>query len=210
MVKTKRHDVATESRILDAARQIFRQKGYAGARMEEIAEKAQINKSMLHYYYRSKERLFEVVFTSDVGEMAPHIIQLLVSDLPLLDKIRAFVGAYLDMITAHPYIPGFVINELNRNQGDLLQTIRSRAGGLDQLTVFFRQVETEIWQGRIRPVDPRHLLITMISACVFPFIARPIIQMALQLDEAGFQAFIEERKQHLTNFIISGLVIRAV
>lgn len=210
MVKTKRHDVATEARILDAARQIFRQKGYAGARMEEIAEKAQINKSMLHYYYRSKERLFEVVFTSDVGEMAPHIIQLLVSDLPLLDKIRAFVGAYLDMITAHPYIPGFVINELNRNQGDLLQTIRSRAGGLDQLTVFFRQVETEIWQGRIRPVDPRHLLITMISACVFPFIARPIIQMALQLDEAGFQAFIEERKQHLTNFIISGLVIRAV
>ncbi|MCY7351922.1 MAG: hypothetical protein LH606_14850 [Cytophagaceae bacterium] len=161
---------------------------------------------MLHYYYRSKERLFEVVFTNDVGHMAPHIIQLLVSEQPLLEKIRAFVSAYLDIIIEHPYIPGFIINELNRNEGDLLKTIKSKAQGFDQMSTFFRQVEHEIAQGRIRPVDPRHLLITMVSACVFPFIARPVIQMALQLDEAGFQTFIEERKQHVTDFLISGLV----
>lgn len=208
MAKGEKHDIATEARILEAARQVFRQKGYVGARMEEIAVKAQINKSMLHYYFRSKERLFEVVFNADVGHMAPRVIELLVADRPLLEKIPAFVEAYLNLILEHPYIPGFIINELARNEGELLQKVKASAPGIDFLSGFFRQVEDEIREGRIRPVDPRHLLITMTSACVFPFLARPMIKMALHLDDDGFQAFVEERKTHITEFILSGLAVQ--
>jgi AcrR family transcriptional regulator len=207
MAKPKTHDLATEARILEAARQVFRQKGYVGARMEEIAEKAHINKSMLHYYFRSKERLFEVVFQADAGQMAPYIIGLLTADRPLLEKIPAFVEAYLTVILEHPYIPGFIINELARNEGELLQKVRAQAPGIDFLGTFFAQIDEEIHLGRIQPVDPRHLLLTMLSACVFPFLARPLIKMALHLDEAGFQAFVEERKTHVTQFILSGLTV---
>jgi len=207
MAKTKNHDLATEARILEAARQVFRQKGYVGARMEEIAERAQINKSMLHYYFRSKERLFDVVFEDDAGRMAPRMAELLVADQPLLEKIPAFVDAYLGLLLEHPYIPGFIINELARNEGERLEKARAKAPVGPILDVFFQQVRTEISQGRIRPVDPRHLLVTMLSACVFPFLARPMIKMALHLDETGFQAFVEERKTHVTQFILSGLAV---
>lgn len=207
MAKRNTHDLATEARILEAARQVFRQKGYVGARMEEIAERAQINKSMLHYYFRSKERLFDVVFEADAGHMAPRIAELLVADRPLLEKIPAFVDAYLSLILEHPYIPGFIINELARNEGELLEKARAKAPAGPILDVFFRQVRDEISQGRIRPVDPRHLLITMMSACVFPFLARPILKMAMNLDEAGFQAFMEERKTHVSQFLLSGLAV---
>lgn len=207
MAKTRKHDLATEARILEAARQVFRQKGYVGARMEEIAEKAQINKSMLHYYFRSKERLFEVVFDADAGHMAPRIVELLTADRPLLEKIPAFVDAYLSLIIEHPYIPGFIINELARNEGELLEKARTKAPGGPILDVFFRQVRTEIEQGRIQPVDPRQLLVTMMSACVFPFLARPVLKMAMNLDEAGFQALMEARKNHISHFLLSGLAV---
>ena len=95
MVNSERKN-NTEERILESARQIFQAKGLQGARMQEIADKAGINKAMLHYYYRSKELLFEAVFEEAANRIFPKIVELLNTDYPLFEKIEYFVD-YFDI-----------------------------------------------------------------------------------------------------------------
>ena len=105
----------TEEKILEAAKQVFQIKGLAGARMQEIADVAGINKALLHYYFRTKEKLFTVIFRFALKELQPQVIGILNSDLSLEDKIRAFVEKYLNIIKKNPSLPQFVINQLNQN-----------------------------------------------------------------------------------------------
>jgi AcrR family transcriptional regulator len=202
MAGTK-HDVATEARILKAARDVFRAQGYAGARMEEIAARAQINKSMLHYYYRSKEKLFEVIFQSDIAEIAPLLQSVMFSDLPLFEKIRTFTREYIEVMQRLPYVPGFIIHELSRNPTELVRSMQTRVG--PDLGPFYRQVNEAVARGEIRPIDPGQLLVSIMATCVFPFVGKPVVQMALQLDEAGFDAFLEARKTHVAELILLSL-----
>jgi TetR/AcrR family transcriptional regulator len=202
MAGTK-HDLATEARILEAARAVFRAQGYAGARMEEIAARAQINKSMLHYYFRSKEKLFDVIFQSDVAEIAPLLQTVMFSDLPLFEKIRRFAHEYIDVLRRLPYVPGFILHELSRNPTELVRSLQARVG--PDLQPFYRQVEAAVARGEIRSIEPDQLLISLTAACVFPFLGKPVVQMALQLDETGFDAFLEARKEHVVELILHSL-----
>ena len=105
----------TEEEILNAAKEVFQQKGMAGARMQEIADKAKINKALLHYYYRSKQLLFEAVFKNAFRLLAPQIGKVLNDDTELFDKIRNFTDSYVSFVIKHPYLPNFVTQELNSN-----------------------------------------------------------------------------------------------
>ena len=112
---TKHKDNKTEEQILEAAQKIFQAKGMDGARMQEIADKASINKAMLHYYYRSKQLLFEAVFKKSFALLAPQLNAILNDDSSLEDKIKNFTHNYISFIIKHPYLPNFIIQELNRN-----------------------------------------------------------------------------------------------
>ena len=114
----------TETEILIAAKEIFQQKGMAGARMQEIADKAKINKALLHYYYRSKQLLFEAVFKSAFSLLAPQLNKVLNDDSDLFEKIRKFTENYVSFVIKHPYLPNFVIQELNKNP-EFVQKLRS-------------------------------------------------------------------------------------
>ena len=105
----------TETEILIAAKEIFQQKGMAGARMQEIADKAKINKALLHYYFRSKQLLFEAVFKSAFSLLAPQLNKVLNDDSDLFEKIKRFTESYVSFVIKHPYLPNFVIQELNKN-----------------------------------------------------------------------------------------------
>ena len=98
---------------LSAAREVFLQKGFAGARMQDIADEAGINKALLHYYFRSKEKLFETIFREAFEKLIPHITEVFSSDLPFYDKIRAFTDAYITMAIENPFIPLFVLNAMH-------------------------------------------------------------------------------------------------
>ncbi len=198
----------TENKILEAAEKIFVKKGMSGARMQEIADEAKINKSLLHYYYRSKEKLFGAVFKSAFKKFAPKTIKLLSEDIPLFDKIEQFSSSYIDLITKNPSIPLFVMNELNRNPKGILTIMLETIGTLDQNPVegFNKSVYKEIEKGIIKETDPRHLFVNMLSMCIFPVAGRAIIE-AVEFDsnKTDYDDFLAERKLEVSKFIINSI-----
>jgi AcrR family transcriptional regulator len=193
----------TEAVILDAARKVFIKNGFDGSTMQKIADEAGINKALLHYYYRNKDRLFEGVFREAFGKMAPKLQQILLSDEPFLDKIGVFVESYISTLQSVPEIPIFILHELRRNPERVVELVKG--SGLEP-KYFIQLVGSEIKKGTIRETDPMQLLVNILSMCVFPFAARPLIQGFLfENDEMAYSAFIESRKLEVTQFIINSI-----
>ncbi len=194
---------STEERILEAAREVFLEQGYAGARMQAIADRAGINKSMLHYYYRSKDKLFEGIFRTSLMQVLAPAIAVLNADLPLPVKIERFVHSYVDQIVAHPHVPAFVLHELGRHPDRLKQFAGEHAPRM--FPRFAAEVRKAVDAGEIHPVQPEHVLANMVALCVFPFIARPMIEAVLGFEGRAYHDFIQERKQTVTDFMLKGL-----
>ena len=197
-------DQSAEEKILNAARKVFIQKGLDGVRMQDIADEAGINKALLHYYFRTKEKLFEVIFKETAGKMFPKFEMILLSNDNLFDKIRKIIAGYLEMVIENPYLPLFVLNEVNRNSNLGLTSFFEK-----QKPVFAKKfveaVEKEIAAGKIKPVSPPQLLINMMAMCVFPFLAKPIISTLWQIDELQFKSLMEQRKKDIADFIINSI-----
>jgi TetR/AcrR family transcriptional regulator len=195
---------ATEQKILEAARVVFLRRGFAGSRMQEIADEAGMNKALLHYYFRNKEQLFETVFREAVMRLLPIVRTALVSENTLEEKIEQFVVHYLTVIADNPFVPGFLLHEITSNPERLPKLLPFDKIDLPQ--TFIQQFQEAIREGRIRPVPPRQLVASIIALCVFPFVAKPVLQFALNMPtEEDFRQFIEERKQTLVPFILNAL-----
>jgi hypothetical protein len=203
-MKNKKND-STESLILEAAKTIFQAKGMDGARMQEIADKAGINKAMLHYYYRSKQLLFEAVFKNAFSLLAPQLNTILNDDSSIEEKIRNFSSNYITFITEHPYLPNFVIQELNKNPDFILKMKENKS--FPNLEKFKKQVDFEVEKGFIKHISATQLFINILSLNVFPFIAKPLIQNLIDADDDAFKNIIEERKTAVANFIINSIKI---
>lgn len=203
---TKQKDQDTEEQIMDAAKEVFQKKGKDGARMQEIADKAGINKAMLHYYYRSKQLLFEAVFSSAFALLAPQLNKILNDDSSIEEKVRGFTHNYISFISKHPYLPSFIIQELNRNP-NFLEKIQQNAA-FPSLEKFEEQVALEVEQGILKPIDGKQLFIHIISLNIFPFVATPLIKGLLQIDQNEFKKLMEERKTAVSDFIIDSIIIK--
>lgn len=203
MAKTK--DKNTEQTILKAAEKTFQAKGMDGARMQEIADKAGINKAMLHYYYRSKQLLFEAVFTKAFSLLAPQINAILNDDSSIEDKIKNFTSNYISFIIKHPYLPNFIIQELNRNP-EFIKKL-SKNAGFPNLEKFKLQVNDEINKGIIRPINASQLFMHILSLNIFPFVGKPLIKAILDVDEKTFKELIKERKTEVSEFIINSIKV---
>ncbi|HLS30613.1 MAG TPA: TetR/AcrR family transcriptional regulator [Flavobacteriaceae bacterium] len=193
----------TEEKILVAAKNIFQKKGMDGARMQEIADTAGINKSMLHYYYRSKKLLFEAVFSSLFSLLAPQLNRVLNDDSSIEEKVKNFTDNYISFISKHPYLPNFIIQELNRNP-KFIEKIQQNPA-FPNLEKFEKQVAKEVEQGILKPTDGRQLFINIISLNIFPFVATPLIKGFLQIDQKEFKVLMEERKKSVSAFIIDSI-----
>jgi TetR/AcrR family transcriptional regulator len=194
----------TEGQILIAAREVFIAKGYEGARMQEIADKAGINKALLHYYFRNKENLFDAVFSEVAAHLFPAVRQLLESDLAIKEKISFFVKIYLSALHENPYIPTFVINTLNSNPERFLKYIQK--SGINPM-MLQKQIDEEASRGIIRPIKAEHLLVNTIAMCLFPFVARPIIQNIFQMSDTQYQAYLELRQAEVIDFVHKSLAV---
>lgn len=193
----------TESRIVEAAHEVFLQKGLTGARMQEIADRAGINKALLHYYFRSKDKLFEFILGRAINRLLPRVLAVMESDDDLLEKIRRIVYEYVGFISRHSYLPLFIVNEINRNPDFLIhrfvQEERLR------LTGFAQQIEEAAATGRIRPISAAALLMNTMSMCIFPFLAKPVVRGLFLLDEDAFAREMEKRRTEVAEFIIAAL-----
>ncbi len=195
----------TETEILIAAKEIFQQKGMAGARMQEIADKAKINKALLHYYYRSKQLLFEAVFKSAFSILAPQLNKVLNDDSDLFEKIRKFTENYVSFVIKHPYLPNFVIQELNKNP-EFVQKLRSEKN-FPSIEKFKLQVSDAINQGIIKPIEAEQLFINIISLNIFPFIGEPLLMALVNVDKESYNKILENRKTEVAEFIINSIKI---
>ena len=193
----------TEQQILEAAKNVFQAKGMDGARMQEIADEAGINKAMLHYYYRSKEVLFEAVFKSAFLLLAPQLNAILNDNSSIEDKIKNFSFNYISFMMKHPYLPNFIINELNRKEDFILKLKENT--GFPNLEKFKEKVDSEISQGILNPIEADQLFVNIISLNIFPFLGKPLIKAFADKDEKAFKAFVETRKTEVANFIINSI-----
>jgi AcrR family transcriptional regulator len=194
---------STESLILQAAEQIFFLRGYNGARMQEIADEASINKALLHYYFRSKEQLFEAVFEAAVARLVPPVLAVLHQELPLRDKISAFVDAYFTTVEENPFLPGFIVYELQRNPEHFRTTIEAeRVDLLDKLQM---QLHEGADNGTLRRMSAEQFMLNLFSLCAFPFIARQGMQALSGRNDQDYHLLLEERRKLIPGWILDTL-----
>jgi AcrR family transcriptional regulator len=194
---------STEERILEAAKKVFVLNGLDGTSMQQIADEAKINKSLLHYYFRTKEKLFGTVLKYAFRFIVPQIQDILNSNDDIFVKIERLVPEYIELLMKNRFIPAFILHEINRNPDSLVQIMKG-AGINPQF--FIDQFESEIKKGTIRPMDARQLIINIIALCIFPFVARPLAQrLFFDNNEKNYQQFLEDRKKVVAEFIINSI-----
>lgn len=196
MVKDK-HTPDTEARILEAAEREFLTKGFAGARTTSIAEAAGVTHAMFHYYFRTKEKLFDRIITEKIALLKKVLLESISdADMPLEDKIRNAIGRHLDFIAANPDLPRFLVGEVFNSPDRtaiLLDKIKAYAPAmLDELQ---RQIDDAASKGIFRHVDARMLIIDITSLNIFSFMVSPLINAVLGGYEVGSKAFVEQRKK---------------
>ena len=193
----------TEVLILNAARKVFLENGFDGTTMQKISDEAGINKALLHYYFRSKDRLFEAVFIEAFARMVPNIMKVFFSEMEFQEKIRNFVDTYITALQQYPQIPLFILHELHRNPGRIIELIKSTGMNPDFVMDIIRQ---EIKKGTIAEIDPYDLMVNMLAMCIFPFAARPMIQgFIFKNDAKVFEEFLDKRKTEVADFILNAI-----
>lgn len=205
MIETK--EKPTEELILDAAMKVFTRKGFAAARMEEIAKEAGINRALLHYYYRDKQTMFNLIFESRFKEFFKGLFVIFEADnVSLFDKIRRMVEHEINTLTKHPDLARFIITEIAHDPNLLLE-YGKKLGVNPRMFIqsFDKQVEREVNQGVIKAIEGKQLLINIMSLCIYPFVAKPIIQTMMSVDDINFYQMTEQRKNEVSEFIIHAI-----
>ena len=190
----------TEDKVLYAARIVFQKKGYSGARMEEIANTAGVNKALLNYYYRSKEKLFRQVFEEAFSEFIPTVINILNGDLPLDMKIYRTVDVYTRMLLKNKDLPMFVLNEIRENPNKIEELLMTKK----HLT--FQKLEQQLYEeyekGTIVKTTVHTFLINLLSLIVYPYIVQPLMNRMFGIGDEKFEELMLERKSALPEMII--------
>jgi TetR/AcrR family transcriptional regulator len=177
---------STRTQILAVASNIFYHKGFAGARMQEIADLVGLNKAMLHYYFKTKEQLFDTVFQEALGLFLDGIAKVLNAPLPLRQRIDDYVEYCHDALQANPAVAVFILHELHQHPDRL--TARFADHSVANLQAFRQQAATI-------GANADHLFTNMVALCVYPFLAQPLLQRMLHLTDAEYHAFLQDRRQ---------------
>lgn len=195
--------MTTEEKIFNAARIVFQKKGFAGARMQEIADEAGINKAMLHYCFKNKQLLFEAVFKNAFSQLAPQINAIFSSTETIFEKIKQFTHSYISFVIVNPFLPPFVIQEMNNNPEFVKSFFKNENSPNPYLLI--DQIKKEIDLGIIKPLNPKQLVLDIFSMTVFPFAAQMMVKGILHLDDAEFNLMMEERKTTIAEQIINSI-----
>ena len=198
MKKTK--DISTEERIKAAARKVFHQKGFAGTRTRDIAEEAGINHAMLNYYFRSKEKLFEMVMMETMAQFFKGVNLMLNDESTSLDeKIDLIVSNYVDLLLKEPELPTFILNEVRPNPQAFVEQNPIK----EALThsVLTRQYAEAVARGEITEPNLMQAILNVIGLVIFPFIAKPILTSIINIPEEQYKALMLQRKTLIPQWI---------
>jgi TetR/AcrR family transcriptional regulator len=198
------NDKQTEEKIFEAATDVFVEKGMDGARMQDIADRAGINKSLLHYYYRTKDHLFNAVYEMIAGQMFKKFAPVFDENLSLEEKIRFFLREHIAFMQKNPRLPSFILNEIHRNPERIRKLIQST--DINKLwTTLEAQHMEELKRYNITKENLPQFMTTIAGMSVFPFAAKPIIASIMGKMGYNFDQYIEERKEYAADFVINAL-----
>jgi AcrR family transcriptional regulator len=188
------NDKQTEEKIFEAATEVFVMRGMDGARMQDIANHAGINKALLHYYYRSKEHLFDAVFEKIAGIIFRKFAPVFDENLSIEDKIRFFFKEHISFLQNNPRLPAFILNEINRNPGRMKRLLR-KVEFNKIYKMIYEQHKHELDKYNITEENLPQVMISMASLSVFPFAARGIVEGIFENTGVDFDKFLDERKE---------------
>ncbi|MFI5152781.1 MAG: TetR/AcrR family transcriptional regulator [Chitinophagales bacterium] len=199
-VSKKTKDISTEEKIKQAARKLFTQKGYAMVRTRDIAAEAGINLALLNYYFRSKEKLFDLIMIENLRQFLQGIsVKVLDDRLNIEEKIERLVVDYIDFLLANPDLPFFILNEMRSNGSKI--AIKMDAEIKPIRSNLIRQLQEAMKAGKIANLSPFHFMANLAGLTIFPFIGKPILQRVTHVNDDEFRAFMEERKRLVPQWI---------
>ena len=188
----------TEERIIESAEKLFYQKGKAGTSMQDIADDAGINRTLLNYYFRSKDQLFEAVFRSALGRFVPDVAAMLNTDENFSEYVPALVEKIIDTMLENPQIPIFVLQELSSNPERMPQIMKEM--GIDPDKAIAKMGGEDLVQEGA--MDPRQVILNLISLCIFPFAAKTLVlDILYKGDNEAYIEAMKERKKLLPQII---------
>ena len=202
-----KEETTNEKLILQAAEEAFLQKGYSGAKTTAIAQKAGVTHAMLHYYFRTKENLFQKVFQQKAQMIGNSFEIILDETLPFEETIRAFVEKHFDFVVGNTDLVSFVYNEVktNKDNGVMLRKILSA-----RISYIFNRfekiIEKEVAKGRIKPIKTIELFITILtvnlsSAILFSALG----DFFLNLDPEQRKLLQKKKKEDNVQYILFSL-----
>ncbi len=208
MRQAQDNDRQTEERILEAAHRVFVRRGTAGARTQEIADEAGVNKALLHYYFRTKEKLAEAVFLRAARLLFPRMLGVLGSELPLRDKLQQAVATELELLAEHPYLPGYILSELQYQPERMKALIEAAGVAVERrravLEALQRSIDEDVHAGRLRPVAPEQIIVNLMSLIIFPHVAMAVAGAVLGLSAEQQAKVLAWRSAELADFILRG------
>jgi TetR/AcrR family transcriptional regulator len=197
-------DKSTEERIFEAATEVFLEKGMEAATVQDIADRAGINKSLLNYYYRSKDRLFDAVFEMVSLKMMEKFSPLLDEQLSIEEKLNFFFNEHISFLQKNPRLPLFLMIEMNRDP-HRLEKFLSSLNVERLLTVINTRDPGKIRKNKMNRESVIQLLTIIVSISVFPFAAKGAIEAILKKIGMNFNDYIEVRKKFAAEFVLSAI-----
>ncbi len=202
-------DLNTKEKILSAAWEEFVLYGYAGARMQRIAEKSNANKAMIYYYFGGKDELFESIITQSFRRLFERIESVAIDEeRSIQDKISMLVEQHIDFMRENPHLPSIFIREINQANPITIRVVkklfqRSERSGLNPLV---KMIETAAGRGEIKPVDPVQLVWNLIAMNIFYFITRPVLKEIWLHEESNEEEILQNRKEAIVDMVLHGVL----
>lgn len=203
----EKKDISTEQTILEAAEQEFIEKGFAGAKTTSIAKRAGVNHAMIHYYFRTKENLFTMVFQQKIQILAASFSQSFNQDLSFFEQLKLAIGTHFDFIAANPRLLFFVYGEIitdDRRKKMLVQSVLPKLKGI--VNRLKEGIDTEVENGTIRFIRPTELLMNIIALNAITFLAMPLLRV-IKRNSQEVEKLLHQRKENNIQFIINGLKV---
>ncbi len=194
--------LSSEERILEAAKKVFHHKGFDGARMQEIADEAGVNKSLVHYYYRNKDNIFQAVFEDAFSKLISRLNEIFFSELPFSAKIETFIDYYVTFLSQNAYLPLFILNGLYEKPDQIRKIMGKNQHSPDRL---MDQIRKQVKEEMNIDINPMHIYINVLALSIFPVIAKPLIQTIFGFSNEQLLRFFEERKTSVPEFILNAL-----
>ena len=197
-----------EKRILWVAERLFLEKGFSGTSTTEIAKAVGCNQALIHYYFRTKEKLFWDVFSPKMEQLVEYLDAPLEEEVDFFQRIRNIIEFYFGMLSLDERLAPFIVGELLMNPSRwnffrerfLQSESRSEAYGR-----FDQMVQDEISRGTIRPVETIDLVLDVMSLCLSSFIVAPMGFASSECDHNERKDYLDRRKTDITELVINGL-----